>query len=235
MRAVMPGRRSERVGVASSRRDDGFGGRDIGDERPNDSRSERPEDRPDLVLTRGDADRHGKAAEPARIECDHPLAQGRADEPPIDVERGDEDLADSLGRVEVVLCGVAERSDAPGRPADAEQRDIDPLPEVEDRADPSVRNERPLRGGVVDETGRHQPACLAAECVGDAPVRLAFGAGRPVAAAQRHDRDRDGRGGLLEGRGGRGHRCPVADTDDRARSGASRAGPRQPAGRPSGG
>ena len=82
---------------------------------------------------------------------------------------------------------------------------------------PGVRDERPLRGGVVDETGRHQPACLATECVGDATVRLALGAGRPVAAAQRHDRDRDGRGGLLEGRGGRGHRRPVADTDDRAR------------------
>ena len=207
----------ERAGVVVVEGDDGFGGRDIGDERPDDSRPERPEDRPDLVLAGGDADRHGKPAEAARIECDDPLAQGRADEPPIDVERGDEDLADGLGRVQVVLRGVAERRDAPGRPADPEQRDIDPLPEVEDRADARVRNERPLRGGVIDETGRHQPARLATECVGDAPVRLAFRAGRPVAAAQRHDRDRDGRGGLLEGRGGRRHRGPVADTDDRAR------------------
>ena len=216
-------------------RDDGFGGRDVGDQRPDDARPQRPEDRADLVLAGRDADRHRKAAEPARIECDDPLAQGRADEPPIEVERGDEDLADGLGRVQVVLRGVAERCDAPGRPADPEQRDIDPLPEVDDRADPGVRDERPLRGRVVDETGRHQPARLATERVGDAPVRLAFRAGRPVAAAQRHDRDRDGRGGLLEGGGGRGHRRPVADTDDRARpERAAQDLGRQPADHPAG-
>ena len=53
---------------------------------------------------------------------------------------------------------VADRRRAPGRAADPEQRDVEPLPQVEDRPDAGVRDERASRGGVVDEPGRHQPA-----------------------------------------------------------------------------
>ena len=67
-----------------------------------------------------------------------------------------------------------------------------------------------LRGGVVDQSRRHQPARLATERVGDAAIWLALRAGRPVAAAQWDHRHGDRRGGLLErGRHGR-HRYAVA-------------------------
>ena len=84
-------------------RDDGLGGRDVRDQRPDDARPQRAEDRPDLALARRDADADGDAPETTRIEGDDPLAQGRADEPAVEVERRDEDLADRAGRLEVAL------------------------------------------------------------------------------------------------------------------------------------
>ncbi len=79
-----------------------------------------------------------------------------------------------------------------------------------------VRDERPLRGRVVHQTGRHEPAGLPAECLRDAAIRLALRSRRPIAAAQRHDRDRDRRGGLVERRRHRRHGCAVTDPDRRA-------------------
>ena len=125
--------------------DDGFGRGDVGHERADDAGAERAKDRSDLVLTGRDADRHRQPSEPSRVEGDDSFAQGRADEPPIEVERGDQHLADRLGRVQVVLGGVPERRDVPGRPADPEQRDVDPIPELDDGPHPRVRDERPLR------------------------------------------------------------------------------------------
>ena len=174
------------------------------------------------LLSRGDPDRDREPTEPSRVERDHPLAQGRTDELPIEVERRDEDLADRPGRVELALDILADRRGAPGRPADPEQRDVDAVPQLDDRAHARVRDERPLRGGVVDEPRRHQAARLAAERVGDPPVWLAFRAGRPVAAAQRDDRHRDGRRGLLERRGHRRDRGAIPHAD-------GRPGPQRPA------
>ena len=140
---------------------------------------------------------------------------------PVEIEWRDEDLADRLASRELALDLVADQRGAPGRAADPEQRDVEAIPQVDDRLDPRVRDERPLRGGVVDQPRRHQPARLATERVGDPAVRLALRAGRPVAAAQRDDRHGDRRGGLLE-RGRHGcHRHAVADADHRA--GADRA------------
>jgi hypothetical protein len=78
-----------------------------------------------------------------------------------------------------------------------------------------VRDERPLRGGVVDQSRRHQPSRLATERIGDPAVWLALRAGRPVAAAQRDDRHGDRRGGLLERARHGCHRHAVADPDHR--------------------
>ena len=90
-----------------------------------------------------------------------------------------EDLADRAAarRARRWTSSPTERG-APRRPADPEQRDVEPIPQVDrSPADAGVRDERPLRGGVVDQPRRHQPARLATERVGDPPVRLAL---RPV-------------------------------------------------------
>ena len=116
----------------------------------------------------------GTPAEAACVEGDDPLAERRADEPAVEVERCDEDLADRAGSLELAIDLVADQRSAPGRAADPEQRDVEPVPQVDDRADPRVRDERPLRGRVVDEPGRHQPARRGVDRVGDAAIRLAL-------------------------------------------------------------
>ena len=135
--------------------DDGFGGGDVGDERPDDARPQRAEDRPDLALARRDPDRHREPAETSRIERDDALAQGRADEPAVEVERGDEDLADGVRRLEVALAWRRRAArDAPGRAADPEQRDVEPIPQVDDG--PNARRAR--RAPVAWPRRRRAPA-----------------------------------------------------------------------------
>ena len=141
----------------------------------------------DLALPRPDADRDRHVAEGARIERQHTLAKRRADEGPLEVERRDEDLADRTRVVELVRDVFTERCDAPRRTADAEEGDVEPIPQIDDGAHASMRLEGAFRLGVVEQTGRHQAMRLGAERVGDAPERVAVRAGRPVPAGQRHD------------------------------------------------
>ena len=96
----------------------------------------------DLALARGDADRDRHPAEGPGIEREHPLAELRRDEAAIEVERRDEDLADGVRCIELPGDPLADRGGAPRRAADAEQGDVEPGPQVEDRADAGVRLER---------------------------------------------------------------------------------------------
>ena len=98
-------------------------------------------------------------------------------------------------------------------PADPEQRDVEVVPQVEDGADAGMGDEGFAGRGVVDEARRHEPVRLRPEGLGDPPVRLAFRAGRPVAAAQRHDHRGDRGHRLVEGVGRRRDRGAVADPD----------------------
>ena len=154
----------------------------------------------------------------------------------VDVERRDEDLADGLRALQLAADVLADRRGAPGRAADPEERDVEPIPEVEDRAGRRRAPRAPLGGGVVDEPGRHQAVGLAARvrrrCGGTAraPDR-STSSRRPAARRSRST----GRGGVLERVGDGADRRPVPDPDDRSRRGRSLAAPRRRAGRPSGG
>ena len=126
---------------------------------------------------------------------------------------------------------------APRRAADPEQRDIEAVPQVEHGLDARVRDERPFRGARRRRgPGAIRPCGWRAERLGDAAVRLALRAGRPVAAAQRHDRGRDRawppprarrRSPTTEAPSPIPTIAPVADD--------GRAGPARRAGRPSAG
>ena len=102
------------------------------------------------------------------------------------------------------------------RPPMPDERDVEPVPQVEDRADAGVRLEGVLGRGVVDEPGHHQAVGLRPERLGDAAERLALGPGRPVAAGQGHDRGADRRGRVVERVGDGADGRPVPDPDDRA-------------------
>ena len=104
-------------------------------------------------------DRHRQPPEPSRIQRDDALPKVRADEPSIEVERGDEDLADRLGGVQVVLGGrrPARRRSRPARrsrTATTSTRSHSSTIALH----AGVRDERPLRGRVVHEPGSHQAA-----------------------------------------------------------------------------
>ena len=93
----------------------------------------------------------GTRAEPARVKCDDSLAQRVAHEPPIDVERRHEHLADRIGGLELAFDRVADTTGSPGRPADPEEGDIEALPQLDDGLETGMRHQRPLRLGVIDE------------------------------------------------------------------------------------
>ena len=163
-------------------RDDGLGGRHVGHERPHDARPQRPEDRPDLALPGGHADGDRDASQGPRVEGDDPLAQLGADERAVQVERRDEHLADGLGARRALGGRPADRRGAPRPTADADERDVEPLPQVEDRRDPGVRDERLAGRGVVEQTRGHQPARPARR----APRRSAGTARAPDRATSSH-------------------------------------------------
>ena len=185
------GHRRRAAGTASSadsvEGDDGLGRRHVGHQRPNDAGPQRTQDGPDLALACGHGDGGRDAAEPAGIEGDHPIAQGRADEPAIDVEWRDEDLADGVRGLELALDRVADHRRAPGRSADPEQRDVEPVPEVGDRPDPGVRDQGRRVAASSTRPGAMSPRTCAAEGITDPAVRLALLAGGPEPAAQRDD------------------------------------------------
>ena len=137
--------------------------------------------------------------------------------------------------VEPAARRLAERRGAPRRPADPEDGDVEPVPEVEDPAHAGVGDERALRGRVVDEARGHEALGQAADRVGDPPERLAVRAGGPVAAAQRDH----GRAGLARAarRARRRARRPTTRRRRRRprRRGPRPAAPRRQAGRPSAG
>ena len=108
----------------------------------------------------------------------------------------------------------SDRRRAPRPAADPEQRDVEPIPEVEDGADAGMALERPLRGRVVKQAGRHQPVRLGAEGIGDPPERLALRPGRPVPAGQRHDGRADRGRGIVERVSHGTDRRAIADPDD---------------------
>ena len=202
--------------VSRVERDDRLGGGHVRHERADRARPQRAQDRAHLALPRPDADRDRDAPERPRIEGQHALAQGRADEDAIEVEGSDEDLADGAGTFQLRGDLVPDGRRAPGPATDPDEGDIEPIPQVQDGADAGVRLEGVLGRGVVDQPGHHQAVGLRTEGVGDAPERLAFGAGRPVAAGQGHDRGADRRRRILERVGDGADGRPVADPDDRA-------------------
>ena len=167
----------------------------------------------------------GTPPELAGIEGEDPLAQRLADEPSLEVERRDRGSRRPRRRVSRSPRDVGpERRDAPRAATDAEQRDIEPVPQVEDRANAGVRFERPLRAGVIEQPGGHQPVRLGAEGVGD---RAGTGRAPARSTSTRRRAARPWRGpgsaAVVERVGDRRDRGAIADPDDRAvADGASR-------------
>ena len=195
--------------------DDGLGGRDVAHERADDAGPERAEDRLDLALARGDADRDRDPAKGPGIEREHLLAELRRDEDAIEIEGRDEDLADGVRCIELPGDPLADRGGAPRLTADAEEGDVEPGPQVEDRADAGVRLERGLRRRVVEEPRRHEPVRLGPERLGDPPEGPAP---VPAPSSRRPSGTIVAPTGVATVQGVRHgrHARPVADPDDRA-------------------
>ena len=233
-------RRRARRGVE---RHDGLGGLDIGDERPDDAGTERAEDRPDLRVAGRDADRHRDAAEAGASKAiTRSRRAGQTNRPSRSngatrTSPTAPDASSSRATSGPTVAGLQ-----PGS-ADAEERDIEAIPQLEHGTDARVGHEGGPRRGVVDQPRRHQAVRLGAERLGDPPVRLPFRAGRPVPAAQRHDRGRDGRRrvgravaeGLAERVGRRRDRGAVARSRRSSPRGPRPGAPARRAGRPSAG
>jgi hypothetical protein len=197
---------------------DGLGRPLVGDEDRDEPPAQGAEDRADLGRAARHADPDGDPAELAGVEGDRPVAERGADEPPVEIERADEDLPDRPGPVELAGQLRAEHRLAPDRGPDPERGDLEPVPEIEDPPDAGVGAQRGLGRRVVDEARREEAERHAADPVGHPTERLAGGTAEPVPAAQRHDRGPRLVQGLVGGEdiGHRRDRETLADADDRS-------------------
>src|SRR5205807_4755274 len=101
-------------------------------------------------------DRERNPRQLPRIECDRPTAQRLADEPAVDVEGCDEDLAHGPRRLELAECVDADGGLAPARPADAEEPEVEAVPQIRHGPNPGVRPEGIASRRVVEQAGREQ-------------------------------------------------------------------------------
>jgi hypothetical protein len=195
-------------------RHDRLGRADIRHERRQAAGPQGTEDRANLRLPTGDTDADGDLWQVAGVECDRPCLKLVGQEAPVDVERGDEELADGGSRFQIPARFRTERRLAPRRPADAERGDVEPAPQVEDPAQAVVGVQRRLRCRIVDQARGEEAERRAADSVGHSPERFAGRAAEPVAAAEREHRCPGLVGWFVEGVGDGGNRRPVSDPDD---------------------